>query len=324
MALILTHLGEAVPHYLRDCVEQARLWNPSFPIYLILDPIHRSNPFFTNLDLILVFTDELTMTPYHRDFLNNYNGDINFRKGYWRFVKERFYFVEELMKKYSIKKAFSMEYDVLIYYDLNTLLQKLNALPPSFRFVKDNQIKGHPAFVYIPSIEHISHFNCYMTLTVKLPLTDMEIMAEYSNHYKSFVSYFPVIPTDVNNKVKVRKSLDDNISCDNCFFLSTDFDELNILFDSLVVGQFVGGIDSRNTNGVKITKYLNESALYSMLELNLQWTKNDEKWTPLLNGYPLVFIHCHSKALNNFRSDKKDFPNDDYDVKDIFSKLQPN
>jgi hypothetical protein len=99
-----------------------------------------------------------------------------------------------------------------------------------------------------------------------------------------------------------------------------------MLFDSLCVGQWVGGIDSRNTGGHKVARYENESALYNINEMSFEWKKNPENflWQPILDGYVLATIHVHSKALRCFMSDRPDYPKDDYDVGAINKGLLPN
>ena len=74
--IILTHLGESVPPYLRDCIKQIRLWNPLANIYLILDDCHKNEEKFTSLedeyDVKLAFRSMLQQTPAHKYFLENF------------------------------------------------------------------------------------------------------------------------------------------------------------------------------------------------------------------------------------------------------------
>ena len=130
--IILTHLGESVPPYLRDCVRQIRLWNSIAVIYLILDDCHKNKEFFTALDdeydVRLVFRTMLKETPEHKYFLRNFKGDLVFRKGYWRHVKERFFLIQELMMKEDLTNALAMEYDVLLYINIDSMIKELKDL----------------------------------------------------------------------------------------------------------------------------------------------------------------------------------------------------
>ena len=128
-----------------------------------------------------------------------------------------------------------------------------------------------------------------------------------------------------NRTIANRKSKCGHTS-KNPWYLSEDSEVFETLFDSLVVGQWVGGIDSRNTGGTKVTNYENESALYSIKEMPFHWKKNKNTflWQPLLDGRILATVHVHSKALDCFLSDRPDYPKDDYEVNKIYNTLLPN
>lgn len=328
-SIILTHLGEYVPFYIKDCVHQIRLWNPTLPIYIILDPFHKNGEFWMNLVLMysvnLVYTDTLVRTSHHLHFNNNFQGDIQFRKGYWKHVKERFFYIEELIQRDKLEHVISMEYDVLLYIDLNTLLEKLKTSHQTLRFVRDNDERGHPGFMYIPSVESIYKFNMFIISIIRTSLEDMQALATYADRNPGNVHYLPVITDKINYSIQNRKSKCGHISKDP-YYLSEDSESVGILFDSLVVGQWVGGIDSRNMGGRKISQYENESALYSIKEMKFEWKKSPLNflWQPMLDGIPLATIHVHSKSLQSFLSDRPDYPKDDYDVEDIYKRLLKN
>jgi len=331
LSVILTHLGESIPPYIKDCIHQTRLWNPITPIYVILDPCHRDHDFWKALQdtykVNLVFTDTLEPTAHHMQFIKGFQGDTQFRKGYWKHVKERFFYIEELMNSKNLKDVIAMEYDVLVYTRLDHIVDTLKRLlkKQTLRMVRDNDEKGHPAFLYIPTVESIQEFTKFLIRILDLPLEDMQSLALYARTYTEKMHYFPVITEARNRSIPNRRSKCGHSSQD-LFYLSEDSEEIGVLFDSLVVGQWVGGIDSRNTGGTKISNYENESALYSIKEMKFEWKKDLETflWQPFLDGRLLATIHVHSKALASFRSDRPDYPNDNYDVKEVNKTLLQN
>ena len=326
-SLILTHLGESVPPYMRDCIHQIRLWNISTPIYIILWPCH-TGEFWSNLvsdyNVTLVYTNTLVETQHHTYFLNNFIGDMNFRKGYWRHVKERFFFIEELMLRESLEQCISMEYDVLVYMSLDRLFEKLRQSHQTMRMVRDNDERGHPAFLYIPTAKQIREFTLFILKIIKSPLEDMQSLATYADIHPNNVHYFPVITETRNRTIPSRKSISGHTTSDPKY-LSEDSEYFDMLFDSLVIGQWVSGVDSRNIGGTKITHYMNESALYQIDEMKFEWKKSLQTylWIPILDGLQVCTIHMHSKALKSFLSDRSDYPCDDYNVSDIHKGLLP-
>lgn len=326
-SLILTHLGDSTPFYLRDSIHQFRLWNKDTPVYVIADRIHDASPFWMSLvhdyAIHLVFTDSLTPTTHHKTFQAKYKGDTQFRKGYWKHVKERFFFVEELMIEKRLKEVISMEYDVLVYGSFAELHTKLLALPQTLRMVMDNDERGHPAFLYLPSVSDISTFNHFLVSISDLPLEDMQSLRFYARLFP--VHYFPTITEARRRTIPHRRSLTGHIAPSDSGFLSEDSEHFGILFDSLCAGQWLGGIDPRNTGDRKITRYENESALYRFTEMSFEWQKTPHGlWQPRLDGRPLFTIHVHSKALSCFLSDRSTMPIDDYDVHSVFKTLLPN
>jgi hypothetical protein len=328
-SVVLTHLGLSVPPYLRDCVHQLRLWSPTIAIYLILWRDHESGEFWTKLvsdyKVKIVYTDTLNPTAHHRRFLEYYAAnpsDAEFRQSYWIHVKERFFFLEELMIQEGLAQCIAMEYDVLVYMSLEELFAKLKRSHQTLRMVRDNDERGHPGFMYIPTADSISEFNVYVTSVLKTKRTDMQCLADYADSEPDAVHYLPVITEARNRGVPERVSKTGHTS-DSPFYLSEDSEYFEVLFDSLVVGQWLGGIDLRNTGGQKISKFENESALYSLSELGLTWERS-VLWRPILDGRPLATIHVHCKALRCFLSDRPDYPSDDYDPIEISSGLLKN
>jgi len=325
-SVILTHLGESVPLYIKDCVHQIRLWS-GIKIYVILEPVHKTHTFWTDLasmySVTLVFTDTLHLTDHHVAFRNGFQGDTQFRKGYWKHVKERFFYIEELMLRDSLDQVISMEYDVLIYMDLNLVIDKLKQSFQTLRFVRDNDERGHPAFLYCPSVSMICDFNQFLVKIIHTPLEDMQALAAYAHNYPEKVRSLPVLTNDMKCVNRISKC---GHTVKDPGMLSLNSDNFGFLFDSLVVGQWVGGIDSRNMGGKKISRYENESAVYNIHELGFSWKKdpNTFLWKPYCKTIPLVMIHVHSKSLISFMSDRPDYPKDDYDVDAVYRSLLPN
>lgn len=333
--IVLTHLGQSIPLYIEDCVKQIRLWN-TCPIYLLLEGVyHRHTPFFTHLqqtyDVKLIYTESLKPTEHHLKFLEFFNDPkqkelLAFRKGYWKFVKERFFFLEELMLARELTDVLSMEYDILVYGDIRQiLLHKFQTSHQTIRVVKDNDVRGHPGFMYIPSPAVIEHFNIFLNSLLHLGMEDMQTLCMYGEKYPTRLNYLPCITEETNRKKSIRKSLDEQHTVENAWYLSQDSEHFNVLFDSAVIGQALGGIDPRNTGGKKFSPYLNEAALYSFTESPGGWAKDERnRWFPVWDNRRILTIHMHSKALTSFLSSREDMPRDDYKVEDVLAKLEKN
>lgn len=325
--VILPHLGTSIPPYLADCVHQIRLWNKDTCIFIILDPIHKGVHFWndlrSNYDVIYQYTDSLEPTVAHRLFLSSYKCDRTFRQGYWQYVVERFFYVEELMRSLDLSHCLMLEYDVLIYTDLTTLTEKFKTSHQTCRVVCDNKMRCYPSFIYAPNADEMGKLNTFIQANVLSGLNDMELLAKYGNETQQSLHYLPVI-TEVRNKsMSPRTSLVGHID-HNPYYLSEDSEHFGVLFDSLVVGQYLGGVDPRNAGGHKSGCYMNETALYSMQEMTFRWEHDNALWRPIIDNRPLAMIHLHCKSLKSFLSDRPTVPTDDYAAADILSGLVKN
>jgi hypothetical protein len=324
--IILTHLGDSVPLYIKDCVHQIRIWNSQkeADIYIILD--QEEGPFWNDLvatyAVNIVYARNLTPTDEHLYFRKVAVCDMNFRSGYWSHVKERFFYIEELMKERGLVDVISMEYDVMLYTPLSELIPKLKEyVGDRLSMVMDNDARGHPGFMYLSNYLVIRDFNTLICSLVRKSIGDMELLALYSKRYPESVAFLPAIPpTDTP-----RKSITGLTSeSKDLSYLWKGFNVLGTLFDSAVVGQWVGGIDPRNTNGRATINYENLEALYSVKEFGLNWERSGGLWRPVFAGAPLATIHMHSKALYCFLSDRSDTPCGDYNMETLYKSLLPN
>lgn len=326
--VLLVHLGPAKPKYLKDCVEQIRLWNPDperVIIWLITEDIHTTDPFFTDLSIRLVSVSSLQTTHRHKEFKEVNVKDLSFGQGYWTFVKERFYFLEELILRENLTNCVHMEYDVMIYGDLPSICKRLSETGENrIRYGLDNPFRGHPGWMYIPSIPSytaLTEFFTYLEVSKK-SMTDIEAMAVFWANFPQFVRPLPFVPEKLQREDRCSPS--GQVRVKTSEFLHTDAKAIGCIFDSAVMGHHFAGIDPRNTGGVKISSYQNESALYTADELQLDWSKEKGLWKPYALGtVPVFTIHVHSKALLCLRSDRFDRPKADWDINEVYPNLLP-
>ena len=327
--LILIHIGEQWPHYLEDCIKQARLVNPSesTDIYLAVNKCHTeySLTLQQKYKIKTVFLEDLQQTVKHKEFLETIVKmvDLQFRKLYWQYVFERFFFLEELSIQKTLESIYMIETDNMLYVPLELLQQTESLFTQGMAAPFDRLEEGYPSILFFRNVRSISKFTEYMIQTLRSTyMSDMRILGKYRQEHPEEVFPYPVLPHSCNTPLRKRSSYTGKYTAEaeETKFLSDP--RFLFVFDAIAYGQAVGGIDPRNINGVRSIGFPNESALYTVAEIEFSWCKFKDLWLPLINKCPLVNLHIHSKALSVFLSDSKNMPDGNYDPKELQKNLE--
>jgi hypothetical protein len=156
-SIILVHLGTDIPLYLDACLKQIRLWNSveNVDIYLVAfqELFEILNFVCEKYSVTLVQTSLLIPTENHSRFVRDLkNYDASFRNDYWRYVVERFFYMEEVMQAYNLSNVIHMEYDVMLYMDVSEFYPGVVTNIPGMALAFDNDVQGYPSFIFINSI----------------------------------------------------------------------------------------------------------------------------------------------------------------------------
>ena len=203
-SIVLIHLGPEAPKYLCDCIHQIRLWNnPSqVDIYLVVEPINIGSDLVVGISntysVRVISTDSLERTSTHSEFIEkNIEYDLQFNTNYWRHVTERFFYLEEVMRDYSLESVVHMEYDVLLYEDMSILAPILRKHIPNIALPFDNDIQGCASFMVVNNTEALELFNGFITANNDKKVTDMHLLSVFRRHYPEFMSSLPQIPKEI-------------------------------------------------------------------------------------------------------------------------------
>jgi hypothetical protein len=119
--------------------------------------------------------------------------------------------------------------------------------------------------------------------------------------------YFGALPVVTDEYPKTLRSLV-GYTTESPQRYSNHIHEFGGVFDAAALGQFVGGVDPRNTDGRDTTGFINESALYDPSVYSFTWNMdamNRPRLTlrlPQGRPWPIYGLHIHSKRLEDFAS----------------------
>ncbi len=294
-AIVFIHLGPSLPPYASVAIQQARLFNPDCPIYLVANGEAVAN--FSVPEVHLVPTESLAKSGSHEAFIREAR-----ERGFWRYVVERFFYLEELMSQHRLENVFHLENDVMLYANLNQMLPIFEKnYSGMIGATFDNDERCIAGMIYVSNLSPLSKF---VQFAASHQETDMALLGQFRKaHHKQFIDHLPIVipsygkehPLETNNGKKALNSTD----------YSNHFDEFLSLFDAAALGQYVGGIDPIHAD--HDPGFVNESCVFNPSYFKIGWERDSlGREIPILyfqnEKCPINNLHIHSKNLSAFSS----------------------
>ncbi len=306
-AIVFVHLGPRLPTYLRDALAQARAFNRC-PILLIA---HRATatefPIDPVLDVEVVDYESLEKSEQHARFTRAAPLDRSFRDGFWTYTSERFFCLESLLQRRSFDAVVHLESDNLIYVDLDEILPVLVRRYPGLAAPFDNDWRCVPGFVFLRNLPAIAALTAFFNTALEsriLPQpNDMLLCGAFHSVYgASAIGRLPIVTPDYPAPLRSLTGQIPAAPKDYSQFVT----ELGSIFDAAAFGQFLGGIDPRNSDGRDTIGFINENCIFDPSRYAIEWTRDGAgRRVPFagLSGarYRINNLHIHSKELARFR-----------------------
>jgi hypothetical protein len=298
-SIVFVHLGPTLPPYAAQAISQARLFNPECPIYLLAN--REALEDFADREVTAVSCESLARSGPHEQFLRE-----NKTSGFWNYVVERFFYLEEFMSQYQLENVFHMENDVLLYRDLRELL------PIFEEYYKgmiggtfDNDQRCIAGFFYVAEVRPLSEFVNYAAARISRGENDMALLGYFrEGSYKKYIDHLPIVapsyaqnfPLETYEGKSVRDPRD----------YSNHFDAFQSVFDAAAFGQYLGGIDPQHHHDHE-PGFINESCIFNPAVFSIGWEKDRQGRQVPVATYqgmkcPINNLHIHCKDLKAFSS----------------------
>jgi hypothetical protein len=309
-AFILAYIG-TLPNFTEDCIHQIRLWNPSEEIYLCITLNQQNstegscNDIFCKklvekYNIKIVNIHELNKTQEHIEFDKSYtNMSMN---GFWKYTTERFFIVEECMRKFNLQNIIHIELDNLIYFNMSEMLSSFKSLN-SIAIPSDCEKRFIAGICFVNTSDELRKLNRFFSLN-SYNRAEMEVILHYNKYNNNCIKILPtlapeyilpLVPDQGQPTYDKRK-------------FSNYVDSLKGIFDAAALGQYLFGIDpihkATNTDG-----FINESTCFKINKQHLEWRKLNNLYRLYIsadqkNWYPMYNLHVHNKNLKRGLSDK--------------------
>jgi hypothetical protein len=304
--IVFVHIGPSLPNYLPISLEQARLFNPGADLYLIAnqEPLGKIDKGLVNkLKLKKVSCESLKKSGHHSEFLRKSTVDTTFRKGFWRFAIERFFYLNSLIKKERLNNVFHLESDVMLYVNLFDLLPAFTKNYKGIAATFDNDSRCIPGFVYIQNANAIDSLTRFLAQTASSGNHDMQAIGKYWQISPSEkIDALPILPAEYAKKHALVSPANHRTNRPEKY--TNHFDDFSSVFDAAAIGQYLGGCDPFHNQG---PGFINESSLFNPSRCEYRWERDQlQRLVPYLfiegKKYRINNLHIHCKNLAKFSS----------------------
>ena len=245
LSLVYVHIGSHLPEYLFDSVFQTILINKySCKVYIILsDPLvdeanrrisclddyFKDSQFHSSSIVNVIPVSSLqtsNLFERYKSAISKFGSIGAFRDGFWISTTSRFFYISALARSLKLESLFHIESDIMMYIPFNDLYAQVSGRTEtgdddSIWMVQDSHERVIPSVLFFKracDIERLVEFITQQTETSDTFINDMNILGRYP--HKKQLACSPQDAQDKNG---------------------------GIMFDGAAVGQYMGGVDMRNT-----------------------------------------------------------------------------
>jgi hypothetical protein len=279
--LILVHTGHQLPDYLADCIKQAKRCN--FFVHLIVSDylIGQINP----AGIVVVPESSVSTAAYSEYVLKCSNPA--FRDNFLHRASSRFFLISSYAKQFGAENFFHIENDVLPYFDFRRINEVLKGSAYQAAFVIDAPNRCVPSVVWFRNHKIIDSLCDF--LVANNTADDMVNLCRFFLANRDSVTNFPIIPKDGSYLLRALPTIN----------YANMFDDFRCIFDGAAIGQFLGGIDPRDSNGDS-SGFVNETTIFDVSKATYHVETNFPFMLTKKSTAPIANLHIHCKNLKKF------------------------
>ncbi len=301
-SIAFVHIGKNLPNYLEASLCQARLFNKECPILLIAnDEALKNRPkTMDQYKITYIVIENLKRSKDHLFFQMASKLDRKWRDGFWNHTSERFFYLSEAIESFNLKNVFHMEYDNMLYVDLETLLPIFRQYYPGMAIIMHNDDHCVPGFMYISSLQPLQLLCSEMVRLAQKNKDDMSSLGTFKKRNPSHI--VDSLPITIENYPRNHAVMSRNPS-----MFSNHLNVFNSVFDGAAFGQYLDGWDRIHGFEKSQPGAINPWCVFDASFFPVEWHLDEEgRKVPYMTyqnqKYRINNLHIHSKDLQKFKS----------------------
>lgn len=201
---------------------------------------------------------------------------LYFREGFWFKTIERFFVLEAYLRKFDINEVFHGEIDNL-FFDLNSIVEYTKKYDKLIYYPMQSKNNASGSIIYIKDHTGIQKF-CEYIAGLDLYFSDMELLGLYAKNFSSSVGILPSEYGLSNREIQ-------------------EGNQKKFIVDAAGIGQYLFGIDPRNTGKPLFNRFKNEHSgdLISKYKFSIASDFSSCKMFKNDLLIDVVNLHIHSK-----------------------------
>lgn len=291
LILTLIYLGNRIPRYVLKNLDYLRNTFPDDEIYFISDSkksLTKARKKGVNTWLA-PNTDE-----QWQGVKANLNHPMGFRDGFWFKTLARIFVLNSFMQLHPNQRLLQIEADVFLFPSFP--ISKFKNLDAEISFPMESQEMGIASVLFLRdqnSSEKLVRI-AFREIEENGKLTDMSLLGKIAISHEMQFLPLQTLPADIPNALNEKKAA--KLICNDSLDASG-------VFDGISVGQYLLGIDPRNSRGWLILHRNQPSHAINVDHLTLGLDSRDNLVLKTSKGDTTVFnLHNHAKDLRLFET----------------------
>ena len=227
------------------------------------------------------------------DVREQLNHPMSFRQGFWFKTLARIFVLNSFMQLHKDESCLQIEADVFLFQDFP--LAKVFNLDAEIAFPMESNEMGIASLLYLKDHKSAQTLTDFALNEIQLnpQITDMSLLGQIAHSKILKFVPLPTLPESLQGALSQPEAI--NLICQNSLCDTG-------VFDGITIGQYLLGVDPRNSRGRLFLHRIQPSHAINPEKLTLTWDGDENLSLKAVNGSSQIYnLHNHGKDLRLYK-----------------------